>query len=257
MAAALELERLDDIDALLIDRDLDYVTLNGQLDAVHDQACEEDFGQARFHLPDEYDFSFSPLEIPVGRKSEENKLDLDSLDLHEFIIKVMRNPDAALWPTPGCLESILRLNQVAKDEDTLLFDNILTSRTTRVTDATNRQLEYHYPGIFNAVNLTGNVTPDPPEFPKWRHHIESALALKALGLKVGKVFIDDTASAVGDCVNKGGSNLGIVFGDYRWNQGKLPELDPDLDPQLHKIVRCKTHAEVTRVIISTFFPNAA
>jgi len=237
--------KVDDFDVLAIDWDYDYVVVRNQLWLIHDVASEEGIGEAQWHLPDEYDFSLAALGIE------------DPRDLHELVIATMRNRGRELPLVPGFVECIAEINQAAEQAGKGVVHNVLTSRSRRQAEVTNAHINDLLPGIFNNVNLTGHVDPVPPEFPKWHHHARTAEDLVALGLKVAKMVVDDSPSTADSCVNIAGSNLGVVFGDYHWNRGKLPVVQPGPGAELRRIARAKDHPALARLTIGTFFRQAA
>jgi hypothetical protein len=239
-----DIEPLDvEFDFLAIDWDIDYVVARDQLRLIHDVACEEDFGDARWHTYEDYDFSFKPLGIP------------DPRDLHEFVVRVMRTRGHELPIDPEFAGAVDLIDQAAEEAGKLAVHNALSARSTRLTGVTTTHIEGQLPGVLNNYKLTGNVDPIPPEFPKSHHHARTVDDLVALGLEAARAVVDDSMSTADICVNEAKSNMGIVFGDEKWNRGDLPVLRPGLNPQQHRIVRASNHPAVARQIIGGFFPN--
>lgn len=158
---------------------------------------------------------------------------------HEFVIDYLSRRSLDLPLVSGGYNSLRRIERVAEQHGVEAQFYALTSRSSRLEEATRLQLHHHFPDIFedNRIFVTGNPEPEPPQYSKAHYY-------RQIG---GHVIIDDGIKNVEECVREAGG-LGIVFGNYPWNRGKL---------RVPGVYRCGNWGATERLILQTFFPDAA
>ncbi len=205
--------------------DLDEV-LCSQVAHVHEAARARNLGRARqLDFSDYQSLNYSQLWGVSPRVA------------HEFVIDYLGHNSRSLQLVPGADESLRRLKDFAQRQVKRARFHVLTSRSVRLKTATEDQINYRFPGIFDSITLTGNADPIPPEHskPYWYRRLR------------GDAMVDDGIGSVEECV-QGFGGQGVVFGYYPWNQSGLLVPTASGGP----LVRCGNWPETEQLLMQTF-----
>lgn len=258
------MERAEKWDVLDIVSDFDEV-LGFQVKHMHRAAWKANIGAVR--RPELTEQSYTHMRYNELWK-------VSPLEAHNFVLNYIGEHSLELTPVEGARENLTRIKNLAKEAGKRVRFHVLTSRSTLLDKATNKQVDHYYPGIFEKpLTLTGNPKPEPPIHGKGYYYEQIGFEERASGLLVAKAFLDDGYKNVKECIDAGGG-LGIVFGEYDWNLADLellntlstegiypvPDTAPVLDnvvPLFPKIVACEGWDRAGQMLEGTFLQETA